>query len=301
MSFEWPRDLFASCPGVVVREGVSMAQHTTLGVGGRVGLYVEPATVEGMIEAVRALGTSGLPYRVLGGGSNLLVPDGDLPFAVLSPARLTRVTRDGDRLQAWAGASFPGFVRGAREAGLAGVSGLIGIPGQVGGAVRMNAGGKYGWFWDVIESAEVITRAGELRTITKAEAQPKYRDGNLGDVVVLAANVVLAPGKRDELYAHEQQVLREKHASQPLTQRSAGCIFKNPPGPKSAGRLIEEAGMKGKAVGGAKVSERHGNFIVNEGGATYAQVLELIAWTRNAVQERCGVELELEVDVWKQP
>ena len=134
-----------------------MAQHTTLGVGGRIGLYVEPATVDGMIEAVRALGAAGLTYRVLGGGSNILVPDGELPFAVLSPARLTRVTRDGERLTAWAGASFPGFVRGAREAGLAGVSGLIGIPGQVGGAVRMNAGGKYGWFWDVIESAEVIS------------------------------------------------------------------------------------------------------------------------------------------------
>lgn len=299
MSFDWPRDLFANCPGVVVREGVSMAQHTTLGVGGRIGLFVEPATVDGMIEVVREFVAAGIPFRVLGGGSNILVPDGELPYAVLSPARITRVTRDGDLLVAWAGASFPGFVRGAREAGLAGVSGLIGIPGQVGGAVRMNAGGKYGWFWDVIESALVVTRTGEVKLVTKAEAQPRYRDGNLGDAVVLAANVRLTPGKRDDLYAHEQQVLREKHASQPLTQRSAGCIFKNPPGSKSAGRLIEEAQMKGKSVGAARVSERHGNFIVNEGGATYAQVLELISWTQNAVEEHAGVRLELEVDVWR--
>lgn len=300
MSFEWPRDLFESYQGVVLREGVSLGRLTTIGVGGQAPLFLEPQTLDGARETIATLHDKEIPFRVLGGGSNVLLPDGDLPYAVISFARLARVIRDDGALIAWAGASFPGLVRGAMELGLDGIGGLVGIPGQVGGAVRMNAGGKHGWFWDVIHEVELIRPDGTSFTLARADAHPTYRNGGIGENVALSATLALKPGDKKEIYERMQAILREKHRSQPLTEKSAGCIFKNPKESEhSAGRLIELAGMKGTNIGDAEVSRKHGNFIINRGAARSKDVFELIGLVREAVKSKFDIELELEIDVWR--
>jgi len=317
MTESWP------CPAL--RE-FELGPRTTLRVGGTVAWFLEPATPDAFVEAWHAALERGFTPRVLGGGANLLVPDGRLPGVVITTARMGRVFRPGRcedadwndprqgdpstgegaeeraELVAWAGMPLPGLVRVARELGWSGLEGLVGVPGHLGGGVAMNAGGRWGEMWDVVETVRVLTTDGEVEECSRSACEPVYRDGNLGGAVVLGAHLVLARGDELEIKERMRQYLAEKSAAQPVTERSCGCIFKNPDpelsGGRSAGRLVDECGGKGRTHGDAIVSPKHGNFIVNRGRATAADVLYLIEDLRSLVRDRTGIELEDEVKRW---
>lgn len=296
-------------------------------VGGRVEWLLEPKSPDELCRALVAAREQGYPVRMLGGGANLIVQDGVLPGVVIATDCLDRVFRpeveatddpyaeevaisrvapasraDDPRLVAWCGSSLPGLVRKASELGWAGLEGLVGVPGHLGGGVMMNAGGRWGDLWDVVESVRVLTMDGEVKDLQRADCDPQYRSGNLGDVVVVAAVLRLTPDNTHAVKERAKQFLLEKNRVQPVTESSSGCIFKNPDpelsGGRSAGKLIDDLGLKGLQRGAAIVSERHGNFIVNRGGATAADVLGLIDELRARVADATGIELSIEVRRW---
>lgn len=310
-----------------------LAPRTTLRVGGRAEWLLEPATPDEFAAAFVAARERGLPVRVLGGGANLLVDDGLHRGVVLTTVRLRRLFRptgggesqdelaaqpegllpservappdvaEDPRLVAWAGCTLPALVRAARDLGLGGLEGLAGVPGHVGGGVAMNAGGRGGELWDVVESVRLLAPDGTVADLAREDARPRYRDGGLGERIVLGAVLRLVPASKAELRERVRAYLVEKNRVQPVSEHSCGCIFKNPDpersAGRSAGRLIDECGGKGRVRGDAIVSPLHGNFIVNRGAATAADVLGLVDELRDLVAQRTGIELELEVKRWR--
>jgi len=293
-------------------------------VGGRAEWLLEPASPEELRLAYTAALEHGSRPRILGGGANLLIEDGLHRGVVITTDRMTRVFRPGGAhtpeedaaqraegearepvLVAWAGAGMPGLCRTARDLGLAGLAGLVGIPGHLGGGVAMNAGGRWGELWDVVESVRVLTPEGEEQVLERAECSPRYRDGGLGQRIVLGAALRLVPGKQAAIRAEMQDYLAQKSAAQPVQEHSSGCIFQNPDrelsGGLGAGQLVEQCGGKGLARGDALVSHKHGNFIVNRGGARAEDVLALIEDVRRLVADQTGIELRTEVKVWRRP
>lgn len=281
-----------------------LAPWTTLRIGGPAEFFVEPKKPEHLAAALDELLQSGTPYRLLGGGANVLAPDGGVRGAVVHTGSMRRVFRDGPGLRVWPGVTLQSLVRTAAGVGLSGVELLIGVPGQLGGALAMNAGSAEWGLWDQVEEV-VLWRpslpAGErIRAYTRAEIGPGYRDGALGDGVVLEALLRLEESTPKAVKATQEEHLRRKNASQPVRMSSAGCAFKNPPG-DSAGRLVDAAGLKGAREGGAQVSEVHANFIVNNGEATAADVRTLIQRVEEAVEEQHGIKLQRELVVWAEP
>jgi len=297
-------------------------------VGGRVEWLLEPATPDELSEAFAAARDAGGPVRVLGGGANLVIDDGVLPGVVVSTTRLRRIFRpssgdegdditgeipssrvapqnpaDDPRLVAWCGATLPSIVRAARDLGYSGLEGIVGVPGNVGGGVAMNAGGKWGDMWDVVETVRVLTPEGEVVDRDRSECSPTYRNGGLGDDIVVGVVLRFTPEPRPAIEARLREYLTEKRAVQPVTEWSAGCIFKNPDPElsdgRSAGRLVDEAGGKERSRGDAIVSSRHANFIVNRGGATATDVFTLMEDIQDLVAQKTGIRLEFEVKRWR--
>ena len=271
---------------------------TTMRVGGAARVYVEPASVEELRAVWVTARTRRTPVLLLGRGSNLIVPDEGVDGVVVSlahPAWSIFEARPGGRVWAGAGLRLKNLCGLAITAGLTGFEFLEGIPGSVGGALRMNAGAMGGWMFDVVEEVQLLTTAGEVRTLRKEEMHVDYRHcAELHDAVALGA--LLRPAAVSDAAAITRQIdtyRRKRQESQPR-EPSAGCIFKNPPG-NSAGRLIDQAGLKGARVGEAEVSPVHANFIVNGGRATAADVLALVRRVRSEVKARTGVELQPEV------
>jgi UDP-N-acetylmuramate dehydrogenase len=280
-------DVFLQERKVPCRSGHPLAPYTTLKVGGPADFLVEPRDEEQAAAVLAAARDCDLPVRILGSGANLLVRDEGVRGVVLRLTHLNR--RRGLHVQA--GYNFARLVKETAAEGLGGLEGLAGIPASVGGAVRMNAGGRHGETGDAVAYVDVMDRHGGLRRLTREQVGFRYRGTGLGDAVVLAAGFALLP--REGVQAAFDAVMAAKKESQPFGAFSAGCMFKNPPG-GSAGRIIDECGLKGLRVGGASVSERHANFIVNDGGATAGDVLRLA----DLVRSRVPVPLELEVLVW---
>lgn len=291
-------------------------------VGGRAEWLLEPSSPAELRAAWLAALERGCVPRILGGGANLLVEDGLHPGVVITTDRMARVFRPGAAhtpeedaarraaeeereplLVAWAGAGLPGLCRTARDLGLAGLAGMVGIPGHLGGGVAMNAGGRWGELWDVVESVHVLTPEGEELELPRAECAPRYRDGGLEGRIVLGAVLRLKPGDPAAIRAEMQDYLAQKSAAQPVQEHSSGCIFQNPDrelsGGRTAGQLVEQCGGKGLARGDALVSPKHGNFIVNRGAARAEDVLALIEDVRRLVRDRTGIELRTEVKVWR--
>jgi UDP-N-acetylmuramate dehydrogenase len=297
-------------------------------VGGRVEWLLEPATPDELRAAYRACLARGIAPRLLGGGANLVIADGVLPGVVLTTDRMRRIFRpasgatseslderalppaemaqadpaDDPRLVAWAGATMPALLRAARGLGYSGLEGLVGVPGHVGGGVTMNAGGRWGDMWDCVESVRVLDEAGEFVDVARADAAPRYRDGGLGRRPVVGVVLRFEPAPRLAIAEKMREYLRHKRAVQPVTEWSAGCIFKNPDkelsGGRSAGQLVEETGGKALRRGDAVVSPLHGNFIVNEGRATATDVFTLMEDLRDHVAQKSGIELVFEVERW---
>lgn len=276
---------------------MKLSEWTTLRVGGEARFFLEPRTPEEACEAIAQMHRDRIPLRILGGGSNILASDEGFDGAVLATERMKSIWRQGDLLRLDAGVSLPGLVHDAIRNRQTGLEGFVGIPGTVGGAVRMNSGGRHGWFWDLIEEIDVADRSGARHTLKRAQANPVYRDGGLGDLVCLTATIRLQPGLPKQIEAKTAEILAEKAAAQPLTERSAGCMFKNPEG-GSAGKLIDGSGCKGWSEGDAVVSEKHGNFFLNRGKARAADIRRLAARVQSAVQEKTGVSLHMEIVAW---
>ncbi|MFN3485659.1 MAG: UDP-N-acetylmuramate dehydrogenase [Planctomycetota bacterium] len=273
--------------GIPVRREEPLAPYTTLKVGGPAEYLVEPRDPEELGRVLAAAREWDLPVRILGSGANLLVRDAGVRGAVVRLTHLAR--RRGWHVEA--GYSLPRLVKESVAAGLSGLECLAGVPAAVGGAVRMNAGGRHGEIAGAVRAVDVVTFDGAARRLGRREVGFRYRGTALEGAVVVAAEFELRPDP--EAPRRYREILAAKKATQPLGVPSAGCMFKNPPG-AHAGRLIDECGLKGARVGRARISRKHANFIVNEGGATADDVLRLV----DLVRSRVPVPLELEVLVW---
>jgi len=272
-----------------------LAELTSLRIGGPADAFVSPEDVHDVCRIVRQAQTARIPIMVLG-GTNLLVQDGGIRGIVLSLANLAAIEIEDVRLVfAEAGARMPVLLGFAVHHGLSGLEWAAGIPGTVGGAVVMNAGTKLGAMQDCLDAIQMVDLEGRLVTYAAASVDFAYRSVSLPEGVVVGAWLRLTPASRETIDSRTKSYLQYRKQSQPLSQPNAGSVFKNPQG-TTAGRLIEEAGLKGCRVGDAQVSTKHANFIVNLGQARSADVLQLIETIQREVSRQTGVMLELE---WK--
>jgi len=285
-------------PDTKIKRDESLANKTTIRIGGPARLYAEPASLADLQALLRTAKAENVTVHLLGRGSNLIVPDEGVEGLVISLAHEAWATfepRPKGRVWVGAGLRLKNLCGLATKAGLSGFEFLEGIPGTVGGALRMNAGAMGGWMFDVVEEVQVVDRSGEARTLSRESMHISYRHcAELHQAIAVGA--LLRPVAQIDAEAVSRQIdvyRRKRQESQPR-EPSAGCIFKNPPG-NSAGRLIDESGLKGERVGDAEVSPVHANFIVNRGHATGAEVLELVRRIRARVRQVKGVDLEPEV------
>ena len=279
-----------------VRAGEQMARHTTYRIGGPADVFVTCDTVADLGEAVRLCDEYGSPWIVIGKGSNLLVADDGYRGAVLVLGREFRAHRvDGCAIEAGAACPLAYVVRDAYSRGLGGLEFAVGIPGTLGGAIAMNAGSRDAWIGDVLESVTVHIPGVGLERLRADQIQWGYRTAGLPRSSVVVESVLsLQAQDRDTIRRQMDASLERRKRTQPLGVPSAGSVFRNPEG-DSAGRLIEAAGLKGTRLGGARISEIHGNFIVNEGGATARDVLGLVAKVQMTVRDTYGIELTPEI------
>lgn len=274
-----------------------LARHTSWRVGGTARRFYRPADVEDLEAFLRKLPTDE-PLLWLGLGSNLLVRDGGFSGTVIAlKGRLDTIDVEGDVLHAGAGASCARVARQAARSGLTGASFLAGIPGTLGGALAMNAGAFGGETWSIVRVVRTIDRAGVLRCRLPADCRVGYREvtGPAGEWFV-GVELQLQPGDVVAEQAVIRGLLERRMATQPTALPSAGSTFRNPPGDHAA-RLIEAAGLKGYRIGGAEVSPKHANFLINTGEATAADIEALIEHVRDEVERRFGVCLQTEVHV----
>ena len=285
-------------PGTIVRHDEPLAKRTTLRVGGPADIYVEPSSEEDLAAILKFCVEHSLKFFVLGRGSNLLVRDGGFRGVVISLAHpfFSRIEIKGERLHCGAGAKLKNVAVEAKRNGLAGLEFLEGIPGSVGGALRMNAGAMGGATFDVVESVRLMDYAGSASDAMPGELTVEYRS-----CVTLKSHIALSAvfkGRPDSRESIEQRMIafsKKRWTTQPAAP-SAGCMFKNPAA-VPAGKVIDELGLKGVRVGGAFVSAEHGNFLVNDGTATARDVLQLIEKLQQHVKAERGIELHTEVEI----
>ncbi len=274
-----------------------MSRHTTFRTGGPASLFLRPADEEQALNVVRFLRRQGEPFFILGNGSNLLVSDMGYDGVVISLERLNNIFLDGDnRIYAEAGALNSVIASFARDNHLSGFEFAAGIPGTIGGAMIMNAGAYGGEMKDITESVRVIAQDGFIDNISGEKCDFGYRTSALktGGFVVTSARLTLTKGNPEEISARMTDLALKRKEKQPLEYPSAGSTFKRPEG-YFAGKLIEDAGLRGFSVGGAQVSEKHCGFVINKDNATSTDIYNLIVEVKNRVYEKFGVTLEPEV------
>lgn len=283
--------------------GESMKEHTALKIGGSADFYVDPLDRDDLCRALDLFEARNLPYRLIGRGTNLLVNDDGIRGAVIVTARaLGDYTIRKNIVTAGAGVSLAMIAEKTFSISLGGLEMLQGIPGTVGGAIAMNAGAYGQEFSDVVSWVEIFEN-GKPRVISRSEIEFGYRYSSLKDLAVLGSGMLLKKlssaehDKRDRL---RREAFQKRAASQPLSMPNAGSIFRNPrpeenPSGLGAGQMIDACGLKGAHRGGAMISHEHGNFIVNTGQATAADVFELICLAKDHVRKMFGVTLELEI------
>ncbi len=285
--------------GVELRPAARLSDLTSLGIGGTTDLLriTKHESIPGLLNLLDA---NHIPHKFLGGGSNLLVDDGELPWVVLQLASPEPgVVLEGNLARVDAAADLGRTVTFCAKHDLGGMEGLIGVPGTVGGALRMNAGAYGMQIGSYVREVKLYRAAtGEIETLRGHQISFEYRHTSFAADDMMLAVILELPSKPYNEILKGIRICNEKRrSSQPLGQKSAGCIFKNPPG-ASAGRMIDELGLKGLSVGDAQVSDRHANFFVNTSRASAKDMLALIADVRERVQKAYGVGLENEVVVW---
>lgn len=294
-------DVFADFPEV--KNGEPLVRHTTMRVGGPAEWYYPMTSMEvGVPVLLRAI-EHAIPITVLGRGSNVIVSDTGVRGLVVE-MRTQRTRRVDERhFVAEAGISLSALANAAYAEGFIGVEFLPSIPGSLGGAIRGNAGCWGSETKDIVATVDVLTGRGVRKELTNAECQFAYRHSifKTNHDIVLGATLVLTRGDIAAARAQMLEWVRKKNASQPTTEASSGCIFKNPDpetsGGRGAGKLIEDAGLKGKRIGGIAVSEKHANFLVNRGGGTADHLMQMISLIKQKVRVQFGVQLETEVQI----
>jgi len=285
--------------GTIVTENVPLAPHTWYKIGGPARWFVRPRNPDELREAAGRCVDNGIPIYVLGLGANLLVGDNGVNGAVfrLDDDYWRKVSFNGTIVEAGAGAEIQKLVLKTARQGLTGLECLAGIPGTVGGAVRMNAGGKFGDIGARVNRVAVMDSTGNVFDRLKDDLVFDYRSTNISAPFIVGATFHLDEDDPDRLAKRLKEIWMFKRNSQPLNTKNAGCIFKNPRG-LSAGALIDQAGFKGMRVGGAEVSTVHANFIIAHKGCQADDVLKLIKIVREKVYEKNHIELESEVKIW---
>ena len=294
------KELKAALPELDVLENEPMRLHCSFKIGGPARIMLMPGTAVEAAEALKILRSHGARVLIMGNGTNLLIPDEGYSGAVVCMSKpMSELSSPGPRLvRAGAGATLAATAVFAAQNSLSGLEFAHGIPGSVGGGVAMNAGAYGGELKDVLESVEFIDGAGNLKSLPACELGFSYRRSAFSDSDWLITGAVfkLAPGNESEIRGKMRELIEKRRASQPLDLPSAGSTFKRPAGGYAAA-MIDQAGLKGFAVGGAMVSPKHAGFVVNTGEATYSDVVTLMRIIRERVHEREGVWLEPEVKI----
>ena len=291
--------LSTACPDLELRMDEPMSRHTSFRVGGPAALMALPKTVEEAQACIKTAVSLGVEPFFLGNGSNLLVPDEGVQRFLIKPVPgLNQIVRDGNTITAGSGVTLARLAMFARDNDLTGLEFAHGIPGSLGGAVFMNAGAYGGEMAQVVRSVTCLNIDGEIETVTDFDFGYRKSIFSDGKRLILSAVMELQPGDRAAITARMDELAAQRQSKQPLEFPSAGSMFKRPVG-HFAGALIEQSGLKGFTVGGAQVSEKHAGFVINAGGATCSDVLELVRQVQMRVMEKFGVELEMEVRVLK--
>ena len=280
-----------------IQKDEPMKKHTTFRIGGPADYFIMPSNEKELAETIRVCREFSIPIYIVGNGSNLLVGDKGFRGAIIQLYKSMGTFQvEGNQITAQAGCSLAQIANAALDAALTGFEFAAGIPGTLGGAVVMNAGAYGGEMKDIVQNVTVLTREGEIRKLEKEELGFGYRASVIKDrgYVVLGAELMLVPGDKEEILARMQELKNKRVEKQPLEYPSAGSAFKRPEG-YFAGKLVMDAGLSGYAVGGAKVSEKHCGFLINAGGATASDVMELIRQIQAKVKEQFGVQLEPEI------
>lgn len=307
-SINWLNNLIGS--GIKFRE--PMSRHTYFRVGGPADAFICPDNVEKLRELLRWAGDKRIPYIVIGDGSNLLVRDKGIPGIVIVLTEcLNEISRSGGNgesvlIKAMAGVRTQTLCRYAIEEGLSGINFALGIPGTVGGAIMMNAGTSSGSISDVLDSVNIMLSTGTMLKIKREELDFSYRklswDKNFTkshreEPIIIDGCFRLLQSDPAELKKEAWALLKKRKDNQPTGTASAGCFFKNPPSGKTAGQLIDMAGLKGTRIGGAEVSTKHANFIVNTGAASASDILALMQLIQETVFKKFNIRLEPEVKI----
>ena len=280
-----------------VKRDEPMKKHTTFRIGGPADIFVTPEDESQFLAAVRLCRQEGMPYYILGNGSNLLVSDSGYRGAVIETEKaLSRLEADGETLKAGAGILLSALAKEALRLSLTGLESASGIPGTLGGGVVMNAG-AYGFeLKDVLESVRLLDREGNVRTVPAGELKLGYRYSMIPETgsIVLEAALRLKKGDPEAIRARMEELAAQRKSKQPLEYPSAGSTFKRPEG-YFAGKLIDDAGLRGFQVGGAQVSEKHCGFVINRGDATAEDVMELCRQVQEKVFQKFGVRMDMEI------
>jgi UDP-N-acetylmuramate dehydrogenase len=283
-----------------VEFNVPMSGHTSLGIGGPADVVVSPEDPLSVKNIVLILGSRGMPFLPLGGGTNILIRDGGIEGVVIKCRAFGRIevivdAEDAAELFVEAGVPLQKLVNFCRDKGYTGMEGLCGIPGALGGAICGNAGSYGCEIKDVLRSVVILRSDGSLERFRTEDLGFGYRSSHIRtDDIVLSANLSLKKDDAAAVAARTEEFFSQKKAAQPIGERSAGCVFKNPEG-MSAGRMIDEAGCKGMRIGSIEVSRLHANFFINAGEGTAADYLALMEEVAGKVKEKFGVVLEPEI------
>ena len=301
MTFDDIRKEFGDrIPGVCIEEDVPMAQYTSFRAGGKARMMVVPADAEQLRAVLGVLAGSGVEYMVLGNGTNILVKDSGYDGVIVKiGSGFDYVRQEGCRLVCGSGTRMSVAAKAALEGGLSGFEFASGIPGFTGGAVFMNAGAYGGEMKDILRRAKIVSKDGSREFyMTADELEMGYRHTKLHDTgdIVTEVEFVLEEGNRTQIKAKMSELMEKRNSKQPVNFPSAGSFFKRPEG-YFAGKLIQDAGLKGLSVGGAQVSELHSGFIINRGGATATDILQLMEMIQARVFDEFGVRLETEVRI----
>lgn len=284
-----------------------LCNHTSFKVGGKADVLFYPINENSLTSALRMAKEKEVPVFLLGNGSNLLIRDGGIHGLVISLKKmkgeieLKPYNRKTYMVTSPAGISIPKLVRYTINLSLQGIETLIGVPGSLGGVLKMNAGAEGTEIGDVVHSVKMINMRGEIKMVLKDEIRFYYRRTEFSEEgIIISATLVLKKAKKDELLFKVKNLLERRNASQPIAQWGAGSVFKNPPG-HYAGQLIELIGMKGCTIGDAEMSPKHANFIINKGKATAADIEELIKQAQKKVLAKTGIKLESEIIIVGEP